>query len=75
MEGRLLPKIAWTNAIILVALLALAALALIVGDQQLADYIVGAIIGAVVGAGATTVVVQQHTSSTKGDSDTSSTSK
>lgn len=56
----LMPKIAITNAIIIGALLAVAVVALLTNNSGLADTIVGAVIGAVLGAGATTVVVSQH---------------
>lgn len=70
MGAGLMPKIAWTNAIVLLGLLALAAVALLVGDQQLADYIVGASVGAIVGSTATTLVVQQHANSRPSDTST-----
>ena len=71
----LMPKIAVTNAIIIGALLAVAVVALLTAQPGLADTIVGAVIGAVLGAGATTVIVSQHMG--KGDTtdDTGTTTK
>ena len=72
MGGGLLPKIAWTNAVIIVALLMVAAVALVTNNKDVGNLIVGSVIGVAFGAGATTVVVQQHVSgksdSTKQDS-------
>lgn len=56
----LMPKIARMNAIILIGLMGVAVVALVTGNSQLADTIVGALLGVVLGTGATTIVVQSH---------------
>lgn len=60
MQGGLpMRNIAWTQAVIVVALIALAIVAVLVHDESIADTIVGGVFGVIVGGTATTVVVQQ----------------
>lgn len=67
MEQIPLRKIAWSQAVIIVALIALAIVAVLVHDESIADTIVGGVFGVIVGGAATTVVVQQAVSAAKSD--------
>lgn len=77
MDGRagLMPKIALANAMVVTALLVVACVALVTRQPELADTIVGAVIGSVLGAGATTLVVQNHINRNNTDNDTDTTPK
>lgn len=60
----MVPKIAVTNAVLIVALLIVAVVALTTDNKDVGNLIIGNVMGVVLGAGVTTVVVQAHVSRT-----------
>lgn len=54
-----MPKIALTNAVIIVTLLLVATVALVTDNKDVGNLIIGSVLGTVLGAGATVTVVQQ----------------
>lgn len=71
MEGLPMRKIAWTQVVVIVALLGVAVVALITDNKDVGNVIIGAIVGSVFGAGATTVIVAANNGKTKPNDPTS----